>query len=516
MRKGKYLIILSVVLLLLLGAVSVAAQAPAGTGWWTGFTIQNPSGSNATTLVEAFWETDAQDTTYSGSATIGTNAAVTFHPGLAGTCAAPPTVAANGCRIKLSPDLPAGFEGSAVISADNPTVVFANINNNQSGSVGVSSGTARAAYQGTGQALAADTMFFPTVKLDFAGQSTVFFVQTAGADSEVTITYKMNDGSTHSETKDIRANRMYAFLPAAAGVESCNGGNGGGANVAKCFGGATVTAGNPVAGAVVEYAEGVGVAEWVLSTRGITPFDTGTDIYAPAMKNNFYGATTGAVVLNTDLNNVATVDLSFSVTNKTDGCSANIGDTATDQISVGPQKSVVVNYNNGNVGGLPNCVFYSMQASTAAQNSEAIAVTVNETKSGGQAFKAVYSGFSADTASRTIFAPLYKEVFGAQQGSLTIVNTSSFDTKVNVTMDGDNTHVLLTITLGEGEAVPIRLASQGSPNYTAISGGLPVPGQKYAVTAEAVNADATIVGLLQESSLSGTLLDIFNHEMFTQ
>jgi hypothetical protein len=502
------------VLVMLAGVLVASAQAPSGSGWWTGFTVQNPTAGEATTAVEAFWKTDGASTTYVGSAKIGSNNAVTFHPGLDGTCALPPAVAANGCRIAFSPELPSGFEGSAVVSSDAPIVAFANVNNNDSGSVGVSGGKARAAYQGTGHALAANTLFFPTVKVDFSGSSSMFFVQAAGADAETTITYKMNDGSSHFETKTIKANRTYAFVPAAAGVESCNGGNGGGGNVAKCFGGATVTANNPIAGTVVEYAEGASIAKWVLSTRGITPNDTGTTIIAPTMKNDFNGATTGATVLNTDTSQTATVDLSFSVTNVSSGCSASIGDTATDQISVGPQKSVVVNFNQGNVGGLPNCVFYSMKATTAAQGGESIAVTVNENrKSGGQTFKAVYSGFNADNAQDSIFAPLYKEDFNQAIGSLTLVNASSTPTQIDVTMSGSSVHVLRTISLDEGEAVPIRLASNGSPNYTAISGGLPVAGEKYAVTAQAVESGATIVGLYQESSFAKAL-DVFNHELF--
>jgi hypothetical protein len=210
------------------------------------------------------------------------------------------------------------------------------------------------------------------------------------------------------------------------------------------------------------------------------------------------------------------VDLAFSVTNTTGGsCSASIGDTATDQVTIGPQKSVVVNYNSGNVGGLPNCVFYAMVASTADKSGENIGVTVNESQAGGSR-KAVYSGFNTADTSETIFAPLHKEAFSNQTGGLTLVNAGSVCTKIDVTLSGTTNHVLETKEICAGEAVPLRETWKGPNSNWSLKGSstTPLPNSKYAVTATATTTDAKIVGLYQEASVSGTVLDIFNHELF--
>jgi hypothetical protein len=467
-------------------------------------------------MSNAYYPTGSTETTqHQSDVTIGGGNAVTFHPGFGGTCEPSGTVASNGCRIGFVEELPAGFQGSVVVAAEEAVVAFANVNNNASGSVGVSGGKARSAYQGTGGAIASDTLYFPTVKYNFANQSTIFFVQAAGENANVTINYTMENGASFSENKVIEANKMYAFVPAAAGVTSCNGGTG-----SNCIGGATVTAadGKLIAGTVVEYREGVSVSEFVLATRAQTPSDIGSKIIAPTMKNEFFGGTTGASILNTS-NSEVVVDLSFSVTNVTSGCSASIGDTATDQVTIPGNGSTVVSRFRGNVGGLPDCVFYAMTA-TAQNPAQNLAVTVNEAQTNsGQSLKAVYSGFNAATAQPSTLFPLVKENFVNNTTGLTIVNSGSVATQVDVTYVGTNsTHVLRTIEIGPGEAVPLRQTYNGAsnPNYSPISGGYPVQGDKYSVTAEAVTEGATIIGLAQEATLSGALLDIYNYEGFSQ
>ncbi len=516
MKKVKFIAFLVLVLSLIIGVASSSAQGPDGSGWWTGFTIQNVSGTEITADTTAYHLTGGNAGTYSNSTVVPDGFSVTFHPGLAGTCAA---VATNGCRIGLSPALPPGFEGSVVVSSNDQAVAVANLNNNASGSVGDPAGTARAAYQGTAGSIASTSLFFPTVKNNFVGQTTAFFVQAAGADANVTITYEMNDGASFSDSQTISANRTYVFVPSAAGVPSCNGGNGGGGNVAPCFGGAVVesTTGS-IAGSTVEYVDGAAVAEFVLSTRGLTPSDAGTVIVAPALKNNFFSGTTGAVILNTGVAQ-ATVDLDFTVTNTSGTCSVSIGDTASDQLVIDPGKSQVVSFAADTVGGLPNCVFYSMVATSSGPS---IAATVNENRvSGADTFKATYSAFNTGNATGSAFFPLVKENFVNNTTGLTLVNAGSVTTQVDVTYTGESaTHVLRTLSLDPGEAVGILRAYAGpnpaTNNFTVVSGGLPTEGDRFAVQATATAGGATIVGIAQESSLSGIIYDVYNVEGFNQ
>lgn len=504
------------ILVLAMGVVVVSAQGPSGSGWWTGFTIQNAeSGNSINVVAEAFTKSGTTDPTNKPTSVvqIPDTFAVTFNPGLGGTCGA---VATNGCRVAFSPDLPSGFEGSVVVSSDGSALAIVQVNNNPIGTVGVSGGTARGGYQGTGAQITDTTLIFPTVKNNFAGQTTALYVQAAGGAAPVTITYKLNDGATKTQNVTIDANKTYVFMPSAAGVPSCNG-----AVQDQCIGGATVVStGADIAGTVVEFLDGASVAEFVLSTRGLVPSDTGDTIVAPTMKNNFVGGTTGASIYNADPSSTATVDLNFTVTNITSPCSASIGDTASDTVSVPPLSSRVVSVFQGNIGSLPACTFFAMTASTAGNGGELIAATVNETQTANSdTLKAVYTAFNNSNATGSVFFPLEKEDFFDQTTGLAVVNaSSSVSTKVRLTYSGSSgTHVLeSTNTLGPGKAVPARQVWKGSSNWTVISGGLPQANNKYAVTAEATNGSAVIVGLAQEATVSGSRLDIYNLEGFNQ
>jgi hypothetical protein len=504
-----------IVALVVLAVATASAQGPAGSGWWTGFTIQNTSAGNSINVaVEAYTRSGAGDPAETPLAVVEVpdTFAVTFTPGLAGNCGA---VATNGCRIAFTPDLPAPFEGSAVISSDGPAVAIAQVNNNPVGSAGVTGGTARGGYQGTGDGIASNTLYFPTVKNNFSGQTTALFVQAAGAEANVSIQYKLNNGQIKNANTVIEANKTYVFMPGAAGVPSC----GGGVND-SCIGGAVVTSSSgPIAGTVVEYLEGVAIARFVLSTRALVPGDAGEVILAPTMKNNFNGGTTGASVFNTNDASTATVDLRFTVTGVTSGCSAKVGDVATDQITVPPLGSTVVSVHRGNIGGLPACTFFAMTASTADHGGQHIAVTVNENRViGGDSLKAVYTGFSAASATSTVFFPLVKENFSNNTTGLALVNASpTTATAFILTYSGSSgTHVLETISVAPGAAVSVRQAFAGSPNWTAISGGLPQAGVRYAVSVVPKVPGVPIVGLAQEATVSGTRLDVYNLEGFNQ
>ncbi|MCB9006581.1 MAG: hypothetical protein H6656_04280 [Ardenticatenaceae bacterium] len=522
MRKFKIFSILIVMTMLLVTTLSISAQSSIdGSGWWTNFTIQNTTSNAATVATVGYHPTGGSSDTYSDSTVLNGNTSVIFHPGLGATCPDTVNAASSGCRIGLTPSLPSGFQGSVVISSDSPVVAVTSLNNNASGSVGVSSGTARSSYQGIDGSVASDTLYFPTVKRDFSGQSTIFFVQAAGSEANVTITYEMNDGSTHTQNQTIAANKMFAFAPSAATppVASCNGGNGGGSAVAACFGGATVTSSSgPIAGVVVEYITNASTASYVLASRGLTPTDAGTEIIAPAMKNDFNGSTTGATILNTG-GSTAQVTIESTVTNVSSGCSANIGQVYTQNVSIPSGSSIVVNRFQGNTGtGHPNCTFYTMKATST--NSQPIVMTVNENRNYlGQTVKAVYAGFNVDSATNTVFFPLSKEFLNGQTSGLSVVNAGTTSTKITGTFTcSDGTHVIETSSnVAAGAAVAFFNLSGGNSNFTAVSGGMPSADVKCSVVMTS-NGGQPLVGLAQESDRdsSNGVLDITNYEGFNQ
>jgi hypothetical protein len=197
MYRSRLVAIALLVIALVFGVVVVAAQGPDGSGWWANFTIQNTTGSTAAVVSTAY--NSANSDTHTNSVNLEGGTSVIYHPGLSANCPGTVDTASSGCRIGLSPNLGAGFSGSVVVSSDAPVVAITNLNNNQSGTVGVSGGTARSAYQGVSGSLADTTLYFPTVKNNFNGQSTMFFVQAAGSDANVTITYNMNNGSSYND-----------------------------------------------------------------------------------------------------------------------------------------------------------------------------------------------------------------------------------------------------------------------------------------------------------------------------
>lgn len=517
-RKVRIFTMLIILALLFVGVSSLAAQSSIdGSGWWTNFTIQNTTSSTATVVTTGYNPTTSD--TYSNNTVLNGNTSVIFHPGLSANCPVTVNTANSGCRIGLSPSLPAGFQGSVVVSSDSPVVAVTALNNNSSGSVGVSTGAARSSYQGIDGSATDTTLYFPTVKRDFSGQSTVFFIQAAGADANVTITYKMNDGSTHTQTQLISANKMFAFSPASATptVQSCNGGNGGGSAVAACFGGATVTSSSgPIAGVVVEYIDGASVADYVLASRGLTTNDAGTELIAPAMKNDFNEATTGATILNTS-GSTATVDITSTVTNVSSGCSADAGDVFTQQVTIPGNSSIVVNRFQGNTGtGNPNCTFYTMKA----ESNQPIVMTVNENREYlGATVKAVYAGFNVASATDTLFFPLSKEYFNGQTSGLSVVNAGGSATKITGTFTCDSgVHVVETSSnVAAGAAVSFFNLSGGASGFTAVSGGMPPAGVKCSVVMTSAGGQP-LVGLGQESdrNASDGVLDITNYEGFNQ
>jgi len=116
----KFLLFGIIALALIIGVITVSAQGPAGSGWWTGFTIQNIDNDTdpaINVIAEAYLKQGQTDpaTKPKSVVELPQDVSVTFHPGFAGSCGA---VATPGCRVAFTPDLPSDFEGSVVVSSD--------------------------------------------------------------------------------------------------------------------------------------------------------------------------------------------------------------------------------------------------------------------------------------------------------------------------------------------------------------------------------------------------------------
>lgn len=505
---------LMVAMLISLIAVPTYAQGgPPGTGYWVFWQIQNIDATAGNISMTAYQrEGDGTAEVGSNSFEIGAGNALAYHPGLAPTFP-------NGDRIGFSSDVNFG-SGSAVISSDKPVVAIAQLGNNTSGTVG-GGGTATSFYQGIGSTNASTTVNFPLVKNDFNSQSTTFYIQAAGADADVTITYNMNNGTTASETRTISANRMYQFSPTNAAPAITAGCQGGGATSA-CQGAATaVSSSGPIVGVVVEHPTQGSPAPLALSTRGLTSDDQGTKLLAPIIKNAFNGSTTGFSVQNVG-DQAATVNIELTVTNAADA--SLIGQSYTASSTIQPGAAEIFIAARDNLGGMPAGTFAS--ATVTSTNGQALVGAINENNKGQKAVYAAFcidgcgaSGGSATTSK--LAAPLVKDFFNGKTTGLVVANAGTAATKIKATYTdaaGTTRVIESTAAVPAGGAVSFFSVNTNPGNrFTAVSGVTNFSdffNSKNSVIVEASDGTQPIVAVAQESARDTSGLDIKNYEGF--
>ena len=246
------------------------------------------------------------------------------------------------------------------------------------------------------------------------------------------------------------------------------------------------------------------------------------------MKSSFNGGTTGATILNTG-ETTSTVNLDFSVTNISssglnadgDPCGNSIGDPASDEVSIGPGSSVVVNAQQDNIGGLDSCTFFAMTASISGTVTSdghiGIVLTVNENRTyQGETVKAVYAGANTATSANTVFVPLYKEDFNGNTTGATVVNVGTSPAFITGTFTADDGSIYTLVTADEidpgSAAAFFRPGSTNADNFTSTPEDLP-DGEKYSVV---FNSSQPIEALVQESdrNFDNGILDISNYEGF--
>jgi len=504
--KKKSLALTIAILLIALFVTNSAFAAMPGTGWWTSFTLMNVATTSGQ-LTLAAYDSLSPTVFNSESFTIAPNQSLAYHPGFAATY---PT----GTNIGFTSPLPAGFKGSVVVSSSTETVSVVNIGNNPSGTVGVTGGTAASYYQAIGGGQVSQKISFPSVKNNFSGQTTTFYVQSAGASASTTITYKMNDGNTYTQSVVIPANTMFVFDPTTAGVPA---GLTAPAATNGSLGAAIVesTSGN-VAGVVVEHPHTGSPASFSLSTRGLTSSDMSTKIIAPSLKNNFNGGNTGLSVQNVGTSE-ALVRLTLTVVNASNP--ALIGNTYQAQEAIPVGGSTVFSSFRNNLGGMPTGTFAAgivESITDTTHTPQLLAGVVNETNSLG---KAVYYAFADTQATTKIALPLVKEQFNNMTTGGSIMNIGSAPTILYFSYTdraGNLREFQTTQPLAPGAAIPIYTVNKNlSGRFTGLADFSVLMGTLNSVS---IRSDGVqkIVGVAQESDLkpSDGLLDVKNYESF--
>jgi hypothetical protein len=514
----KLVILLGVVVAAAFLVATVSAALP-GPGWWTSFQVQNVGDDTATLAYTAYWQVGeggtAGDDTYSqaGTITMTAGSALIYNPGLAD-----PDLAAGQLSFDTSDEhLPTGFAGGVEVSADQPIVAVVQVGNNPAGSVGTTGGRAIAFYQGTGGESVGDMINFPSMKHNYYGQTTAFYIQAAGGDANIDATFRTSrcPGNETEEDKDfpltdidIPMGKTYLLDPSAANVPGT--GNG-------CLGSLTVEANSgSIAGVVIETQHAANPGTFALATKGFAPADADTTVVAPTNKVVFYGGRTGWQLLNTSDTLTATVAVTFTVTNLEPGSAADtagivVGDQYREDIEIGPGGAYLFSEPNGNyyaatpLGGAPAMASGLFFAGTAVSDVPLVGV-VNENNGPN---RLVYSSFGGGAATMKVAAPLVKEYWYGGLTGLAVQNVGVTTATVNLSYDcklaagGRNVYAVGPYDIGSGAAMSfIRLSD--ATRWGAV---LVDSSTQCAVT---VTSNQPVVTLAQESST----FDTRNYEGF--
>lgn len=468
-----------VVLLVLLASFSlVAAQSNLpGSGWKSGQQIQNIGTGNAQVVFTAY----------------GPN-------GDDFACGSKP--AAPGASVNFLTDVdcgtvPAGFVGSAVVSADQPIAAIVNVNNRGTGS-------AAGQYRGTDGSDVANTIAFPLVKNAFAGRTTTFYVQNASTSpNNISAEFNVGGSTFNRNFNNVPANAMVIFIPADAGVP------GGG------VGSLTVTGTGPLAGTSLEHEASAAVAQNLQASKAFTPSDYDDTAYCPLIRHAHTGneQTTGIQAQNVGNSaQTITVDYAYSV-----GGGAVQSKSVTSP-NLQPGESFTF-FGADPANGIPAGGLGS--ATVSGDGGGNIAVVVNDRgfKSTNPNRVTAYSCFPASSATDTVLLPLYKELFGGNTTGVQVQNVGGSGATCEVTYAPTGASpVVLTNTspIPTGGSVTFFNTSNPSGGISVVSGNAASLNNSFGgVTIE---CNQPVVAIGNESSFppADSFQDTKNYEGFNQ
>jgi len=406
---------------ILFGVTSLAsAQTLPGSGWYSTAVIQNVGSAAATVHLDVYAQTgSAAPATADITPAIAPGASRTFFPGSGSQFG----------NVDVSSPLPGNFSGSMVVSSDQPVVAIGQITNFQFTQFGVGIAGGFASEQYRGSPANSSTISYPTVKSSFAGKTTIFTVQAAGADVTATATIVTSDGVSHTKSLTIPANRSVTFGPSdgfSPAVESVNCTVGGtlDPNTSPCFGSLSVAGNNNIAGVALEYKDGVSPATAVQAASMFGTEDVGSTIICPTIKNDFAGnhRTTGVTVANTT-GAAVNVTGEFTVASSSNGGSSVGAKFTQGPVSIPAGKSYVFGALQNTVGGLPAG---SLAAANFTSSAPGIVAVTSELNISGSPQKfTTYTCFNPANATAKVAAPVVKRNFGNNTTGITVQNANS-------------------------------------------------------------------------------------------
>ncbi len=456
-----------VLVLVTVGLVAAQGGLP-GSGWKSGQQIQNVGTGSAKVLFTAY---DAGGAGFNcGEKTIASGASATY-------------------LTDVDCPVPAGFIGSAVVSADQPIAAIVNVNNR-------GTGAAAGQYQGTDGADVATTISFPLVKNNHVSRTTTFYVQNASTSpNNITATFSVNGNTYTKAFNNVPGNAMVVINPSdtTPPVPSGNG------NV----GSLTVVGTQPLAGSSLEHQTTAAVGANLQASKAFVAADGATTVYCPLYRNahTAKAQTTGAQVQNVS---GGPVDISFTV---------NAGGS-----TFGP-------FNETNVANGASVTFYAptlpipagaVGSATIEATGNVIAVVNDRGTEGGVDRVTTYACFGG--GGETVNIPLAKEFAGGNTTGIQVQNVGAADTKVTLVYkatSGASRTIQSTDAISPGESITAYAASGTPVGWTVVNTSGNMVGTVNGVVA---TADEPIVAIANESSSapSPSGQDTKNYEGFSQ
>ena len=431
MKKRVLIVFTAALMLVLLVSVTSAQSGPPGSGYWFGATHQNVGSGPATVVVTAYDSNSSATYSYS------------------------PPALAQGASLNIGPSdipgLPAGFIGSIVTSSDQALVALVNVTNRLAGGFGVAGGKSAAIYSGVDGATASTNLRFPLAKNNHFNKTTTFYLQNAGsAATTIAVTFAFGGTNYPYTTPSVAPGQMVAVDPGLASVPSGNG------NV----GAMTLTAGQPIAGAMLEHEHTSPVGTVLQGSSGFSPGELDQTVFCPTIKKNHFGRTSGLQVQNTHsaTQNVTVTYIGTSgtfvrnITNLAPGASTTLINDAN--ITSGTLFAARVVGSAGPVAGIVN-------------ESELPLVNPLQTST-------TYNCQAESTATNTISYPAFKETFFGRTTALQVQNvgnSAANNVVLKFTDNNNNVRTTQPQTIAAGASSVLVCVSSNSALWSGTSLG---------------------------------------------
>lgn len=458
-------VILAAALLVAMMVLAIpGANAQLNITWSTGFQVQNLSASTA-------------------------NISVTFYQ-QNGTALQPfsDTVAANGSKTysvlngTAGPSVPAGFNGSAVISADQPVAAILNISGNNFQYGGSASGISAGATK----------VGLPLIQKNNGGFQTWCSIQNAGsAAASVTVTFAPRD----SASGNAFTTAAVSIQPGAATTIDTSAIAGLGT---KFVGAATVNSSQPVAAICNQ--TGLGASKTLLTYDG---FGAGsTNVRAPLVQNG-NGAAGNLFSSGISIQNVGStttnITVAFSPNTRGSFQPANItfNNVAAGQTKTINTANATNNANAPGFGGNTAAQRY-VGSATITSSSQPLVAVVNQI--GASSTGSSYEGYNPLNGTTKVSLPLLMANNGGFNTAFQCQNVGSASATITVKYGPNSKGTFVPANVTQ----TIAAGAAGAP----ISQGAAAAGNRYVGSATVTAVGASIVCVGNQLGTSTTGADV--------